>query len=397
MLEQNRIPGHISVGPVEPPFQWWDVLLNTMTFDNTCVNIEELSSSGTFCAVTDAAVHKEINVTTLETIGRLPQDKIQGTNFVTQFSTAHSKVCKRDGLTYNYFLETGIENWAHIVRTNKDLSRESIGKIKVASKFSYVHEVSVTDNYAIVVLCPVVVNMKSAIQKGCLLPNLEFDPSQFTKICMFDLNGTRRVKVFDAPAFWCYHHVNAYEDGSSVVLDLIAYEAPDIASGPHGYLYLDNMKTEETRMKQEREGTVWRFTLDLNAAAQFVHPKKKVVYDDDTGLPCTMELISVSPDHLGKPYEYVYGFTGFHKGLSGYMDWAIRKQDIAMNSRHGVWYEEFMYPGEVTFVRNPLGTLEDDGVLLSTVYDSRRGENFLLVLNASNMKELARAYTGVGL
>jgi len=77
------------------------------------------------------------------------------------------------------------------------------------------------------------------------------------------------------------------------------------------------------------------------------------------------------------------------------MDWAIRKQDVEKNERHGVWFEDSMYPGEVSFVRDPSGSEEDDGVLLSTVFDSIRGENCLLVLDASNMKELARAYTGV--
>lgn len=397
MLGENKIPGHLSTGPVEPPFPWWDVLLNTLLIDNASVNIEELSSSGTFCAVTDAALRQEFDITTLETIRRFPEGRIKGTIGVTQFSTAHSKVAKKDGLTYNYYLDTGLENWAHIVRTDKDLTQTSIGKVKVGRKFSYVHEISVSDNYAVLVLCPLMVDMGKLIQKANILPFLEFDPAQSTKICIFDLDGKKPVEIFEAQPLWCYHHVNAYEVDSKVVLDLLAYDTPGIANGPHGYLYMDNMKSEETRMKQEYEGTVFRFVLDLNDARRTVEPERKIVFDDDTGLPCVMELISVAPDVLGKPYRYVYGFTGFYKGTAGYMDWAIRKQDVAMNTRHGVWYEEFMYPGEVTFVRDPNGVEEDEGLLLSTVYDSRRGENCLLVLDATNMQELARAYTGVGL
>ena len=37
---------------------------------------------------------------------------------------------------------------------------------------------------------------------------------------------------------------------------------------------------------------------------------------------------------------------------------------------------------------------EDKGVLLSQVYDGKRRETFLLVLDAVSMKELCRAYTG---
>jgi beta,beta-carotene 9',10'-dioxygenase len=426
MLEENKIPPHISLGPVEPKFPWWDVMLNTMhdvllntvRFDNACVNIEELSLSGTYCAVTDSAVRQEIDIHTLTTVRRMPDDKITGIHSVAQFSTAHGKLAQRDGLTYNYFLETGLENYAHIVRTNRDLTRTSIGKIKVDAKFSYVHDISVTENYAIVAFCPLVIDMAKAMSEACLLPFFEYKLHQTTKMCVFDLNGVQPVQTFESPAFWCYHHVNAYEetvaqDGDGdcnetrLVLDLLAYETPDITNG----LYMDNMKTEQARLQQQREGTIWRFHLPLDSDnlsshtnnPRMVQPMSKVVLDKDTGLPWSMELCTVAPNRMGKPYRYAYGVTGLHKGIPGRMDWAICKQDLSppktntVVARHRVWYEEFMYPGEVAFVPNPYGTREDDGVLISTVYDSRRRENCLLVLHARTMNELARAYTGVGL
>jgi len=395
---RNQPMAHVSAGPVEPPFGLWDRLANTLSYDNACVNVEELSHSGVIVAVTDAAVKQQIDPITLETVGRLSPSKIQGTNGLTEFSTAHSKVARFDNCTYNYYLENGLfGNWAHMVRTNADLTRTSIGKVPVGrSKFPYVHEMSVTDRYAILVLYPVLVDLVQMIQKGTILPTLEYDTTQNAKICLFDLQQAKPVQIFETEPFWSYHHVNAYEEGSKVILDLIGYDTPAIANGPHGYLYTDNMKTKETRLRQEREGSVWRFTMDLEGDSRSVIPEKKIVYCPSTGLPYSMELISVSPECLGKPYRYVYGFTGFYEGKPGYMDWAIVKQDVVEDKLVGVWHEESMYPGEVTFVKDPSGREEDNGVLLSTVYDVLREENFLLVLDATNMKELARAYTGVG-
>ena len=133
------------------------------------------------------------------------------------------------------------------------------------------------------------------------------------------------------------------------------------------------------------------------SSPRWVKPEPMVMNDPDTGLPLSLELVSVAPDRLGRPYRYLYGFTGFHQGRTGYMDWAIVKQDVERQERHGVWYQENMYPGEVTFVPDPHQQQEDSGVLLSSVFDSLRNENFLLVLDAATMKELARAYTGVAL
>jgi beta,beta-carotene 9',10'-dioxygenase len=399
MLNSKRpfIPAHLSTGPVDPPFPMWKVLLNSLNFDNTCVNFEEISSSGVFCAVTDASIRMEIDPITLETRRRIPDGRIEGVKGIAKLSTAHSKVARRDGKTYNYYLEMGFQNWAHIVRTDTNLSQRSIGKVPISGQPSYVHEISVTDNYAVLCMHPLFLDFAESLKQGALLPSLKFDSSSPTLIHIFDLQGVKPVRTFEAPPCWSYHHVNAFEVGSDVILDLIAYEDASITNGPHAYLYMENMETAENRAKQAKEGTLWRFTMNMDLDSKLAKVEKKTVYNLENGLPIVMELVSISPECRGKAYRYVYGFTGFYKGEVGYLDWAIVKQDVSLNQRHGVWHEEYCYPGEASFIHNPEGTEEDDGVLISTVYDSKRGENFLLVLDASSMTEIARAYTGVGL
>ena len=43
------------------------------------------------------------------------------------------------------------------------------------------------------------------------------------------------------------------------------------------------------------------------------------------------------------------------------------------------------------FVARPEADAEDDGVLLSVVFDSSSGRSFLVVLDAADLSELARA------
>lgn len=61
------------------------------------------------------------------------------------------------------------------------------------------------------------------------------------------------------------------------------------------------------------------------------------------------------------------------------------------------WKEsEYMHPGEVQFVPCPGSASEDDGILLAAVTDIRKGEpDFLLVLDAKNLTEVARAEVAV--
>jgi carotenoid cleavage dioxygenase-like enzyme len=56
------------------------------------------------------------------------------------------------------------------------------------------------------------------------------------------------------------------------------------------------------------------------------------------------------------------------------------------------WHEPGVFPGEPVFVRSPEGRAEDDGVLLSVTLDPARSTSFLLVLDARDLSELARAH-----
>ena len=58
-----------------------------------------------------------------------------------------------------------------------------------------------------------------------------------------------------------------------------------------------------------------------------------------------------------------------------------------------VWCEsEFRFPCQPTFIANPNGTEEDDGVIIFTITDVRKDNaDSLIVLDARTLDELARA------
>merc|ERR1712224_564934 len=69
----------------------------------------------------------------------------------------------------------------------------------------------------------------------------------------------------------------------------------------------------------------------------------------------------------------------------------LAKRNLCTGERFG-WYEPNSYPSEMQFVANPAGTAEDDGVLLSMVFDGNIGKSYLHVLDARTMKRLARLH-----
>ena len=95
---------------------------------------------------------------------------------------------------------------------------------------------------------------------------------------------------------------------------------------------------------------------------------------DSVTLPCTREAASVNTKDPNR--------DGFINQL------------VKLDTRRGEmtdWREDGSYPGEPIFVRRPHARSEDDGVLLSVVLDAKRRTSYLLVLDARDLTELARA------
>ena len=56
------------------------------------------------------------------------------------------------------------------------------------------------------------------------------------------------------------------------------------------------------------------------------------------------------------------------------------------------WSDRGLYPGEPLFVSRPGSTEEDDGVLLSVIYDGRTGTSFVVILDAHDLREFGRVH-----
>ncbi len=88
-----------------------------------------------------------------------------------------------------------------------------------------------------------------------------------------------------------------------------------------------------------------------------------------------------------RPYRYTWG-AGFDGG-TGWFDEIVM---IDVQERRATrWSEPGCYPGEPVFVAAPDARSEDQGVLLSVVFNAERGTSFLLVLDAQTLGEVARA------
>jgi carotenoid cleavage dioxygenase-like enzyme len=172
-----------------------------------------------------------------------------------------------------------------------------------------------------------------------------------------------------AEPFFCFHHVNAYEEGEELVVDLVAYDDDRIVRS----LYLKELRSGGSIPTPELRR--YRVPLDGGEAS-------------GETIAEGFELPRINyRRHNGRPYRYVYGTGPSEPG--GFLA-TIQKGDVVERSTLE-WSEPGAYPGEPVFVPAPDAEREDDGVLLSLVLDAPAESSFLLVLDAGDLSEIARA------
>jgi carotenoid cleavage dioxygenase-like enzyme len=92
----------------------------------------------------------------------------------------------------------------------------------------------------------------------------------------------------------------------------------------------------------------------------------------------------------GRPHRYVWGVGSDTAQPQGFLD-CIRKIDAERGEAVATWAEPDTFPGEPVFVGRPDRDAEDDGVLLSVALDAAAERSMLVVLDAADCTELARA------
>jgi carotenoid cleavage dioxygenase-like enzyme len=275
-----------------------------------------------------------------------------------------------------------------------------------STSFSYTHSFAMTERYIIFLEQPLLVNgfkLATCTPKGKPLQEcLEWCGDEPTRFHVIEKATGNQLKVkYQSEAFYHFHNINAYEDGNHIVLDVIAYN--------------DASVLEKYELKRMRKGE-WdnscppmarRYVLplgDLEGAKQ-AENLVTLKYTDASAIKTDKGVIRMTPEQLappgfelprinykgfnGKKYRYIYGSGVFEMG---YFANAICKIDLN-TKKIELWRESpTAYPGEAVFVCKPGGTDEDEGVLVSLVLESDVSKpHFLLLLDAKNMKEIARA------
>lgn len=331
--------------------------------DNANVNVSRLGEE--YIAMTETPLPVVFDPETLETVGFA--DRAPGV-----ITTAHPHHDPQRGELVNYAAHLGPRSAYRIYADKGRGARRIFAEMKV-SEPAYMHSFALSEGHVALVEFPLVVNpIKLALGGKPFIESYRWKPELGTRFRVFDRSTGELRGTWQGPAFFAFHHVNAFERDGELVLDLCAYEDAEVIRA----LYL-----EPLRAGQPVPGAdLRRYRLPLDGG--------EVQVESLGGEGLELPRINYARCN-GQPYRYVWG-----AGLSPERprDFIARVLKLDLEERtEAVWEGEGCHPGEPVFVAAPQASAEDEGVLLSVVLDPARETSFLLVLDAANLDELARA------
>jgi carotenoid cleavage dioxygenase len=173
--------------------------------------------------------------------------------------------------------------------------------------------------------------------------------------------GNRDVRWFEVEPCYVFHPLNAYDDGDSIVLDVVRHP---------------KMFDRELHGPDEGGPTLDRWTVDLSAG--------KVLEErlDDRG----QEFPRVDERLVGRRHRY-----GYSMAADGGADPAgsLFKHDFQTGSRQERAFGAGRQPGEFVFVPCHEDAAEDDGVLMGFVFDPATQRSDLTLLDAGTLETVA--------
>jgi beta,beta-carotene 9',10'-dioxygenase len=327
--------------------------------DNANVNLVKLGER--YISMTETPIPVEFDGDTLETVGVAYEAP-------GMLTTAHPHLDRASGGMLNYAAKLGPRNrYRFFLVPPGETKPKTIAELPVKEP-AYMHSFGLTEHWLVLAEFPLVVNPISIPLSGRpYIENYRWKPELGTKITLIDRDTGEATGPFETDAFFCFHHVNAYEENGSVVVDACTFKDAQIIED----LYLDRLRAGKPVARAELR----RFRIDLSS--------RRVASEQ---LAEGLELPRINYGrHNERPYRYVWGIDQ----KTGWLD-RIVKVDVE-ERRTIEWREDGCSPGEPVFVSAPDAKAEDDGVLLSVVFDSRSGRSFMLVLDAADLSELARA------
>lgn len=387
----NNIDNYITFQKPIPTFSPVEEEMSLLKgMDNMNINVYRFFNAGRnqfeYVTLSDAWKLYQIDPLTVGTIAPIDAEKpTSADGFISLMSTAHPVAEYKTGHHFTFLTSVsvvpGIPSHLTLIRVKSAYEREVVAKWNV-DRAPYMHAFSVTKNYVILFAAPYYVSPLKMLKNCDAFSGLEWYPDEKANFYVVEIK-TGKVTKFATDVRNPTHHANAYEVGNKIVMDIFTSSDPYFAIAFEIGIARDVKKRNNAEFNNE----ISRYIIDMRAMT-LVNTK----FPTNPKYPFTnfFDIPAINEKYRHSKYCFVYGVS-FKKDFKNFANTALVKKDVCGNNDK-VWYTEGHYPLEMWFVPTPNSTREDDGILLSPVLHGEKKESYLLMLNATTMLEMNKAY-----
>ncbi len=222
------------------------------------------------------------------------------------------------------------------------------------------HDFAITENYTIFMDLPLTFNPER-MQRGESLMMFERDrPSRFGIVPRYGDNSN--IRWFESSPCYVFHTLNAYEVQDEIVLVACRMNATTVLNASNSQ---PDLEADIPRLHR------WRFNLSTGKV-------QEEMLDD---VPA--EFPRINENYLGQLTRY--GYAGRMAKNSLPLFDGLIKYDLSNGKSHTHEFGRGRYGGETVFAPSLNATAEDDGWLVTFVYDEDLETSELVVINAQDV------------
>ncbi|TNE44102.1 MAG: carotenoid oxygenase family protein [Deltaproteobacteria bacterium] len=285
------------------------------------------------------------------------------------FSAHPHEVPSRQAL-YNFGMTFGKQSSIDLFELPHQGKPRMLGRLPVSSPIM-LHDFMVTENYMVFFVSPAKVSIWRAM--------LGIGP--FDKLFYWDKKGCVDVWVvpmdqpdepihFQTDPFFQFHFANGYEKGDEIIIDYVRY--PDL-----GVLEALGKEPDERPANQGEWAKLTRAVLNLKT--------KTLTHERMWNEICDFPMIH--PHRLTQTYRYMWLTTE----PDGQDDQERKVNEIVKLDLETGRDQRYMFgrgqnPSEPVFVARRDGSSEDDGYILTMVYEPSLHQSYLAVMDARDME-----------
>lgn len=346
----------------------WPGLLNLPRFDSphgimmkNPGNTSVIWHAGKLFALYEAGIPHQIRVPDLETVGVYNFDEKLNCAF-----TAHPKVDPVTGemIFFGYSPLTPAYLQYGVVSANGEINRIVPIELPVPV---IMHDFAITEHYSIFLDMPLSLELGQLI-KGKI--PLAFNRQGKSRIGIIPRHGDNNsIRWFEVPTCMVYHTVNAYEDGSEIIL--LATRMPSTN------LLIPSDDIENGKTSENEIALLYRWSINLKTGAI----AEELLDNKVTEFP------RINDNLIGRKMRYIYAAElASYASPKALLD-GVKKYDLEKGTNESYFFGRGRFGGECVYVPRPNATVEDDGWIITYIHDTITDRSELLVLNAQNITE----------